>query len=362
MRKVVIVDRDGTLIKEPRDKQVDSLEKLEFVPGAVSGMKLLTEAGFYLVMATNQDGLGSPGYPRRKFLAVQGKILKLLAGEGVAFERIFICPHFSSDRCRCRKPKTGLVDRFLRNGVDLPKSFVLGDRDTDVEFAGNLGLRAVQITSRRSSAEFATPHLLEACLYIVRSARSAMFRRKTNETDISASVTLDGSGSSRVGTGIGFFDHMIAQLARHSGMDVRLSARGDLEIDEHHTVEDSGIVLGEVIRESLGNKRGIRRFAFSAPLDESIASTTLDLSGRSFLSFQCDFKRERVGEFPTELVEDFFRAFAGGLRASLHITCRGRNDHHKIEAIFKSVALALRDAIRIDDRMRAVLPTTKGLL
>ena len=369
MKKVVFIDRDGTIIREPADKQIDTLEKLEFIPGIVTGLRLLADAGFTLVMVSNQDGLGTRTYPRAAFNEVQGKILRLLEGEGIVFEKIFICPHYPQDECTCRKPKLGLVKNYLaKNSIDYHNSFMFGDRQTDIEFAANLGVRGIQLSTSSSkrnlskSAEFVTADAYQACEYIFRSARSASIERTTNETSITARVSLDGSGSYKISTGIGFFDHMLSQLARHSKIDLVLEAKGDLHIDEHHTVEDTGIVLGELIRKALGSKRGINRFAFAAPLDEALAQVTLDLSGRRHCTFDCPFKRERIGDFPTELAEDFFRAFADGLAATLHISCRGRNEHHKIEAIFKAVAVALRSAIQIDRRALKVLPSTKGML
>ncbi len=364
MKRVVFVDRDGTIVREPRDKQVDSLEKLEFVPGIIGGLRLITDAGYRLVMVSNQDGLGTRAYPRTAFTAVQNKIIRLLRGEGITFDAVLVCPHRPEDGCECRKPRTGLLRRYTgAKQVDYARSFVLGDRETDVRFAANLGCRAVRISaSPDTSAEFHTAGAFEACRFIAAAARTVPFSRKTHETDIRGELTLDGSGLYRIHTGIGFFDHMLAQLARHSGMNLRLVVKGDLDIDEHHTVEDTGIALGEAVRTALGDKRGIERFGFAAPLDESLAEVALDLSGRSTLVFDCPFTRERVGELPTELVEDFFHGFADGLAATIHIRCRGRNDHHKIESIFKAVARALRQAISIDRRRRSVLPSTKGKL
>lgn len=364
MKKVVFVDRDGTIIREPRDKQIDSLEKLEFIPGILAGLRMLVDAGFSLIMVSNQDGLGTARYPIKSYRLAQRKIIRLLEGEGIRFEKVFICPHKKNARCTCRKPKTGLVSGYIRkHRIDLEHAFVLGDRDTDVEFAGNLGFRSVQLTSKRlSRAEYFTPDAKDACRYIVRSLRSASLCRKTRETDIRAQVVLDGSGVHKISTGVGFFDHMLSQFARHSGIDLVLNVQGDLHIDEHHTVEDSGIVLGEVLRQALGEKKGIQRFGFIAPLDEAVSKVVLDLSGRAFLEFRCTYRREHVGEFPTELTREFFRGLADGLKATIHISCRGGNDHHKIESTFKSFAQAFRQAIRIDERRRNVLPSTKGLL
>ncbi|MFI5251731.1 MAG: bifunctional histidinol-phosphatase/imidazoleglycerol-phosphate dehydratase HisB [Bacteroidota bacterium] len=365
MKKVVFVDRDGTIIREPADKQIDSLQKLEFIPGIISGLRLLADSGFALVMVSNQDGLGTRSYPRKSFEEVQKKIIGLLRGEGIEFEKIFICPHHANVGCDCRKPKTGLVDGYVKkNKIDKGNSFVLGDRDADVEFAINLCVRSVRIGAGKikSKPEYQTPDAYQACAYIAASARNATIERKSNETEISVTVAVDGKGVYDISTGIEFFDHMLAQLARHSRMDITIRAKGDLGIDEHHTVEDTGIVFGNALRQALGDKRGIDRFAFAAPLDEALASVVIDLSGRRHLSFDCAFKREYIGELPTELIEDFFKGFADGLGATIHISCKGRNEHHKAEAIFKAVALALRSAARIDSRTRSLLPTTKGTL
>jgi imidazoleglycerol-phosphate dehydratase/histidinol-phosphatase len=362
MKKVFFIDRYGTIIREPADEQIDSLEKLEFIPGIISGLRTLVDAGYSLVMVSNQDGLGTAGYPKRAFAAVQQKILATLGGEGIAFDHVFICPHLKQDECSCRKPKTGLIEKYVKaNRIDPVRSFVLGDRETDVLFAQNLALKSVRLSSKNAThATYATKNAIEACTYILRWNRIGTVRRKTNETDIDVEVVIDGTGTYDVSTGVGFFDHMLEQLARHSGFDIRLKAVGDLDIDEHHTVEDVGIALGEAIRQALGDKRGIERFA--APLDESLASVALDLSGRSHLTFKCKFERERVGELPTELVEDFFGGMVQGLKATLHISCQGRNDHHKIEAIFKSCGRALKAAARIDRRRMRSVPSTKGRL
>jgi imidazoleglycerol-phosphate dehydratase / histidinol-phosphatase len=362
MKRIVFIDRDGTIVREPRDEQVDSLEKLEFIPGIISGLKLLVESGFTLVMVSNQDGLGSKRYPKKSFNTVQKKILGVLEGEGIQFEKILICPHLPKENCDCRKPKIGLVKDYSRSkAFDRQHSFVLGDRLTDVQFAQNLGVRSVLLSKNRSgNAIFATPSALDACKYIATVCRTAHISRKTGETDITVDVMIDGSGSYDVSTGIGFFDHMLAQLSKHSGMDVMIKSQGDLAVDEHHTVEDIGIALGTAIRNALGDKRGIERFA--APLDEALATVVLDLSGRSYCSFKCEFKREFVGQLPTELVEDFFHAFADGLKATLHIECHGRNDHHKIEAIFKAVGRAVKASVALNSRIAKQVPSTKGLL
>ncbi|MEX2115969.1 MAG: bifunctional histidinol-phosphatase/imidazoleglycerol-phosphate dehydratase HisB [Bacteroidota bacterium] len=362
--KVVFLDRDGTLIVEPPDQQVDSLEKLEFLPGAMRGLRMILERGYHLVLVTNQDGLGSTSYPMEAWEKVQTKMLHLLESEGIVFSEIFVCPHLEGDACRCRKPKTGLVDDFLKkNPVNLMKSYVIGDRETDVRFGKTIGCKTIRIASGIStSADFVSDGLVEACRVILQRDRSASTRRTTRETDISVELLLDGSGESRSATGIGFFDHMLDQLARHSGIDLTVDIRGDLHVDEHHSVEDAGLAIGDAIRQALGDKRGIGRFGFAAPMDESLARVAVDLSGRPFCSFQAAFGRDRVGELPTELVEDFFRAFADGLRANIHVSVEGRNDHHKIEAVFKATALALKQAITLDVNRPDVLPSTKGVL
>jgi imidazoleglycerol-phosphate dehydratase/histidinol-phosphatase len=364
MKKVLFLDRDGTLIVEPPDEQVDSLEKLEFLPGVFQGLRKLRDAGYEFVMVTNQDRLGTPAFPFEAFEKPQRKMLKMLAGEGIHFAEIFICPHLPEDNCKCRKPNPGLLNEYLHNNaIDKSTSFVVGDRETDVQLAKNIGCRAVRLANATaSSADFVTPDFLEACTFILRSSRSATVERKTLETDIIVTVSLEGTGTYDIHTGIGFFDHMLAQLSKHSQIDLTIAVKGDLHVDEHHTVEDTGLAIGEAIRRALGDRRGIMRYGFLLPMDESLAQVALDLSGRPSLVFEGTFHRDKVGELPTELVEDFFRALADGMRATLHITVQGRNDHHKIEAIFKSVARALRQAVTFDARAATILPSTKGTL
>jgi len=364
MKKVVFLDRDGTLIIEPPDEQIDSLEKLELIPGVIEGLRLLVNRGFELVMVSNQDALGSDRYPQDAFEGPQNKLLGIFKGEGISFTQIFICPHTPANNCSCRKPKTGLVDQYVKsNNLDFRRSFVVGDRETDVQFGLNLGCKSIRLCeTSTSAASFVTPGFLEACHYIIRTDRSARVERTTKETSITVDLFLDGTGSFNIHTGVGFFDHMLAQLSKHSLIDIDITVKGDLEVDEHHTVEDTGLALGQTLRQALGDKRGIERYGFLLPMDESLAQVALDLSDRPFFSFTGTFERERVGELPTELVEDFFRAFADGLRANLHITVTGRNDHHKIEAIFKSVARALKQAVALDHRAPSQLPSTKGSL
>jgi imidazoleglycerol-phosphate dehydratase/histidinol-phosphatase len=361
---VVFLDRDGTIIVEPPDEQIDTLEKLEMIPGAIQGLRLLQNHGYVLVMVTNQDNLGSATYPQKSYDLVQKKLMGLLNGEGIRFDGVFVCPHSSKDTCACRKPKADLVSEFIRtNNVDIARSYVFGDRETDVQLAQNIGCRSVRLTADSSTkADFKTESFIEACKFIIQQARSAIVQRKTSETDIVVEVSLDGTGSHDISSGIGFFDHMLSLLSKHSGIDMNIRVKGDLQVDEHHSVEDTGLVLGEAIRQALGDKRGIERYGFLLPMDESLAQVALDLGGRPYCSFNVSFERENVGEFPTELVEDFFRAFADGLRANIHITVTGRNDHHKIEAIFKVVARALRQAVTKCEQNADVLPSTKGVI
>jgi imidazoleglycerol-phosphate dehydratase/histidinol-phosphatase len=362
--KVVFLDRDGTIIVEPPDEQIDSLEKLELIPHAIEGLRLLVDRGYELVMVTNQDGMGTVQYPRASFEAPQNKLLRILEGEGITFSQVLVCPHIPADHCNCRKPKTGLLDLYLKeHRPDLSHSFVFGDRETDVQLGKNIGCKTVRLSSdSQSAADFVTTHFLEACQFIVRSGRAAHVERKTAETSISVDVALEGSGKYTINTGVGFFDHMLAQLSNHSLIDLTVATTGDLHVDEHHTVEDTGLAIGSAIRQALGDKRGIERYGFLLPMDESSAQVALDLSDRPYFVFNGTFEREKVGEFPTELVEDFFRALADGLRANLHISVQGQNDHHKIEAIFKSVARTLKQAVALDQRSPSTLPSTKGTL
>lgn len=363
---VVFLDRDGTLIAEPPDYQIDSLEKLALLPGVIRGLLLLVQHGFELVMVSNQDRLGTPDYPSDRFDLVQGKLLQLFQGEGIRFSEIFICPHGADEGCRCRKPETALLDEYLnRYSIDMTASFVVGDRRCDIDLGRNIGCRAILLASDRTTVcegDIVAANFLDACRRILQLYRGAHIERKTSETAIVVDVALDGVGRYEIDTGIGFFDHMLAQLARHSGIDMTVSVRGDLHVDEHHTVEDTGIVLGQAIASALGEKRGIGRYGFILPMDEAICRVALDLSGRPFLAFDASFQRERVGNLPTELVEEFFRAFCNGLGATLHIRARGKNDHHRIEAIFKAVARSLRQAVALDERTGGRLPTTKGVL
>lgn len=358
MRRVLFIDRDGTLIREPEDKQIDSLTKLALMPHVIPALLELGQAGFRLVMISNQDGLGTESFPREDFEAPHNAMLELFTSQGVLFDDIHICPHFDEDRCECRKPRLGLVKDYLRDRtVDLERSHVIGDRDSDMELARRMGVGAVQITS----PEF--PDWRAIAQALIRAPRRASVRRQTRETTIDIAVDLDGPGSAEaagtIATGIGFFDHMLEQLAKHSGIAMTIAVQGDLHIDEHHTVEDTALALGQALRQALGDKIGIARYGFVLPMDEAQARVAIDLSARPYLVFEGAFGRETVGGLPTELVPHFFRSLADSLGATLHVHVTGDNAHHMIEGIFKAVARSLGQAVA---RTGDGLPSTKGTL
>jgi imidazoleglycerol-phosphate dehydratase/histidinol-phosphatase len=349
----LFIDRDGTLIEEPPDRQVDALAKLRFMPGVFAALSELTRHGYRLVMVTNQDGLGSKTYPRAVFEEVQEFVLDAFSSQGIFFDAVLVCPHTASEGCACRKPGTQLVNRYLgTREIDLLASAVVGDRETDLELARNLALRGVRV--QREAPEASWPAVVQELL-----ARRCEFTRKTKEVSVQVRVNLDAPGPVAASTGIGFFDHMLEQLAQHGGFALELKCDGDLKVDEHHTVEDSALALGEALRRALGPKLGIARYGFMLPMDESEAIVCLDLSGRPFAKFSGRFSREKVGKFPTELVPHFFHSLADGLRAALHVDVRGENTHHMIEACFKGVGRSLRQAFR---REGQELPSTKGIL
>jgi imidazoleglycerol-phosphate dehydratase / histidinol-phosphatase len=352
--KVLFVDRDGTLIEEPPDEQVDSLEKIRFMPGVFAALRQATAAGFKLAMITNQDGLGSASFPQAAFDVPHQFMLDAFSSQGVEFDAVFVCPHRKSDGCDCRKPKVKLVEGYVReHEVDLNASAVVGDRDTDLEFARNLGVRGLLVRRHGSTAE-TWPAILRAL-----TERRARIKRQTKETDIDVTVNLDTTGPIKVVTGIGFFDHMLEQIAKHGGFALDLNCNGDLQIDEHHTVEDCALALGEALRAALGAKLGIARYGFVLPMDEAQVRVAIDLSGRAFGVFEGKFAREAVGGLPTELVPHFFKSLAESLKAAVHVTITGENTHHMIEACFKGVGRALRQAFR---REGDELPSTKGTL
>ena len=348
----LFIDRDGTLIEEPPDQQVDTVEKVRFMPGVFAALSALRKRGFQLVMVTNQDGLGTDSFPRAAFEAAQQFVLEAFGSQGIEFAAVFVCPHFPGDACECRKPRTGLV-RDYALGIDPAASAVIGDRDTDLEFARNLGIRGLRVR-RYGLAEESWPAIARTL-----TSRHAHVDRRTRETDISVDVGLDVTSPVHIDTGIGFLDHMIEQLAKHGGFALELRCTGDLHIDEHHTVEDSALALGEALRRALGDKIGIGRYGFLLPMDESEAKVAIDLSGRADALFEGRFQREQVGGLPTELVPHFFRSLSEALGAAIHVTVSGENSHHMIEAAFKGVGRALRQALRMESDD---LPSTKGIL
>ena len=352
MNKVIIVDRDGTLLKEPADEQIDALEKVVFVPGAISGLKALTGLGYQLVMASNQDGLGTPAFPEETFWPAQNLLLKTLEGEGVVFDDILIDPSFPEDKSPNRKPGIGMFGKYLDGSYDLSASWVIGDRETDRQLAANLGCRALLV------GELSWAQIAET---IRSSARSAVVARKTAETDIYVKVDLDGKGESAIDTGLKFLDHMLTQLVHHGGLALEIRCKGDLEVDEHHTMEDVGIALGEALRQALGDKRGIGRYGFALPMDESRAIVLLDFGGRSELVWDVQFTREYVGDVPTEMFHHFFKSLCNAMQANLYIQARGENNHHLAEGIFKAFARSLKQAVR-RDVFSYDLPSSKGLL
>lgn len=352
--KVLFLDRDGTLIEEPDDFQVDTVDKVRLVPGVIPALLEIARHGFRLVMVSNQDGLGTPSFPREQFEACHTHALELFTSQGVQFDEIFICPHRPEDNCDCRKPRTGLLSRYLAmTDIDAKASAVIGDRETDMQLAERIGLRGIRVNCESAMT---WPEITELLCH---SERQASCQRVTNETRIDVSVNLDSGSTIDVDTGIGFYDHMLEQVARHGGFSLSLVCEGDLDVDEHHTVEDTAICLGTAMRKALGNKLGVGRYGFLLPMDESEARVALDLSGRAAFEFNGDFPREKVGELSTEMVEHFFRSFSESVGAALHIEVKGRNTHHMVEACFKSVGRALRAAVR---REGTELPSTKGTL
>ncbi len=352
--KVLFVDRDGTLVEEPADEQVDSLAKIRFLPDVFASLQQLVRAGYRLVMVTNQDGLGTASFPQQDFQIPQQFILDAFASQGIHFDAICICPHKPADACDCRKPSVRICEDYLReHTIDLQHSAVIGDRQTDIAFAENLGVRGLRVRVGGDPAE-TWPAIARELL-----ARRATVHRRTKETDITVQVDLDAEGPIQISTGHGFFDHMVEQLAKHGGFSMRLACQGDLHIDEHHTVEDCALAIGEALRKALGNKLGIGRYGFLLPMDEARAQVAIDLSGRAYSVFEGKFGRTEVGGLATELVPHFFRSLADTLGAALHISVTGENTHHMVEACFKGTGRALRQAFR---REGNELPSTKGVL
>lgn len=374
MKKVLFIDRDGTIIIEPViDQQVDSLEKLEFLPKAISNLRRIAEeTDFELVMVTNQDGLGTRSFPEDTFWPAHNKMVNTLAGENVHFMDTLIDRSFPSENLPTRKPGIGLLGAYFSEEYDLPNSYVIGDRLTDVQLAVNLGAKAILIAAELP-AEGVTESMNNAISFISNDwdaiyehlklpSRTAFVERNTKETRIKIELNLDGSGRSDVHTGLGFYDHMLDQLARHSGADLKITVEGDLHIDEHHTIEDTALALGEAYRQAIGDKRGISRYGFLLPMDEALAQVAIDFSGRPWLVWDAEFKREKIGEMPTEMFYHFFKSFSDTSLSNLNIKVEGQNEHHKIESIFKGFAKAIKMAVRRDLKALDFMPSTKGVL
>ena len=376
-KRVLFIDRDGTLVLEPENYQLDSLTKLEFYPKVFQFLsKIVKELDFELAMVTNQDGLGTESFPEDTFWPTQNFILKAFENEGVTFDEIFIDRSFPEDNAPTRKPRTGMLTKYLNNPkYDLENSFVIGDRITDVELAKNLGSKAIFIKNEENLGGNEIATSLEALQNVIAlqtnewqkiyeflklNERTASISRKTNETDIAISLNLDGTGKSNINTGISFFDHMLDQIAKHGNIDLNINVKGDLYVDEHHTIEDVGIALGEVFAQALGSKKGINRYGFLLPMDDCLSQVALDFGGRSWLVWDAKFSREKIGEMPTEMFSHFFKSFCDGAKCNLNIKSEGENEHHKIESIFKAFAKAIKMAVQKDGTNG--IPSTKGIL
>ena len=357
MTPILFVDRDGTLIEEPADFQVDALEKLRFVEGVIPALLRMRDAGYQLVIVSNQDGLGGAAYPRASFEGPHQLMLQVFESQGIAFRDVLIDDSLPHEQRPTRKPGIGMVLPLLQDrGIDWRRSAMVGDRDTDIEFARNLGIRGFQLGSPQFGGQWSWAAIAHE---LVTAPRRVRVERGTRETRVCVDLDLDRSARPEVHTGLAFFDHMLDQLGQHGGVALGIQAEGDLQVDEHHTVEDTGIALGQALREALGDKRGLQRYGFTLPMDETLASAALDLGGRPYFVFEGAFRRERVGDLPTELVPHFFRSLCDASGMNLHLQVQGENDHHKIEACFKAFARALRQAIR---REGDQVPSTKGAL
>lgn len=374
MKKVLFIDRDGTLALEPTDYQLDALDKLVFYPKVFTYLgKIARELDYELVMVTNQDGLGTDSFPEDDFWPTHKFLLQSFENEGVVFDEILIDRSFPADNSPNRKPRTGMLGRYIDADYDLANSFVIGDRITDMELAKNLGCKGLFIATDEALGAEEAREGITAAIALKTTAWEDIYRflkleqrivkqqRTTHETDIQLTLNLDGTGKSNIDTGIAFFDHMLDQIARHGAMDLDLTVKGDLAVDEHHTIEDTAIVLGEAFAEALGAKLGIERYGFCLPMDDCLAQVSIDFGGRNWLVWETEFRREMIGQMPTEMFMHFFKSFTDGARANLNIKAEGTNEHHKIEAIFKTFAKAIKVAVRRDpDKM--ILPSTKGSL
>lgn len=364
MKKTLFIDRDGTLIIEPPiDFQVDSLEKLEFYPEVFQNLSKITkELDYELVMVTNQDGLGTESFPFEDFIKPHEKMLKVFENEGVVFNDILIDKSFEHENLPTRKPGIGMFGKYIYGDYDLGNSFVIGDRLTDIQLAKNLGSKAIFINAiQNDEAELTTESWSKIYSYLKQIPRKGKVSRKTNETDIEIEVNLDGSGKSEISTGLHFFDHMLEQISKHGNLDLKITVKGDLQVDEHHTIEDTGIVLGEAVVKALGRKKGIERYGFLLPMDDCLAWAAIDFGGRPWLVWEADFQREKIGDVPTEMFYHFFKSFTDSSKSNLNIKAKGENEHHKIESVFKAFAKAIKMAVNQSDS-NFNLPSTKGSL
>ena len=355
-KRILFIDRDGTLIEEPADEQIDAFEKLKFTKGVFRNLGFIRQhTDFEFVMVSNQDGLGTDAFPEDTFWPVHNFILQTLEGEGITFDEILIDPHFPEDNAPTRKPNTGLVEKYIANpDYDIANSYVIGDRDTDRQFAQNIGCKSLILGDEGMSWD-------KICELLFAGERTAEVKRTTKETDIYIKLCLDGTGRCDISTGLGFFDHMLEQIGKHGMMDLTIHTKGDLEVDEHHTIEDTAIALGECILTALGDKRGIERYGYCLPMDDCLCSVALDFGGRPWLVWDADFRREKIGEMPTEMFLHFFKSLSDAAKMNLNIKAEGENEHHKIEGIFKALARSLKMAVR-RDIYHYELPSTKGML
>lgn len=364
MKKVLFIDRDGTLILEPPiDFQVDSLEKLEFYPGVFQNLsRIARELDYELVMITNQDGLGTESFPYEDFIRPQEKMLKAFENEEIVFSDILIDKSFENENLPTRKPGIGMLGKYIYGNYDLENSFVIGDRHTDIQLAKNLGSKSILISKvQNDEADLTTESWSEIAQFLTNIPRKAKVSRKTNETEIEIEVNLNGSGTSEIYTGLHFFDHMLEQISKHGNLDLKINVKGDLQVDEHHTIEDTGIVLGEAVLKALGKKKGIERYGFLLPMDDCLAQVAIDFGGRPWLMWEADFNREKIGDVPTEMFYHFFKSFTDSSKSNLNIKVEGDNEHHKIESVFKAFAKAVKMAVKQTDQ-NFNLPSTKGSL
>jgi imidazoleglycerol-phosphate dehydratase/histidinol-phosphatase len=362
MKKVLFIDRDGTIIEEPEDEQVDSFEKFNFLPNVITSLSNICKYTDYeLVMVTNQEGLGTSAYPDEDFWPFQNKMIKILEGEGIKFKEVFIDHTFPEERSPTRKPGTALLTKYLATGVDLGSSYVIGDRKTDIELAKNLGCRAIFIGDKKSDdAVLTTKDWNDIFRFLKGIHRYSEVERSTRETSIKVELDLDGSGKSEIDTGIGFFDHLLDQIPNHGKVDLKIDVKGDLHVDEHHTIEDVALALGSAFSKALGKKKGISRYGFLLPMDDSLARVAIDFGGRPWLQWDTIFKREMIGEMPVEMFSHFFRSFCITAKCNLSISAEGENEHHKIESIFKAFSKATAMAIKQTDSYS--IPSSKGSL